>query len=94
MTRNIRPLGNKILVGACFTPERSTGRVVIPDNAKWQHENDRVFWAIEVGAGCKHVKKGDRVVCSFGHGAVDPITDDPQKRGFITEDQVIGFLVG
>jgi co-chaperonin GroES (HSP10) len=94
MTKNIRPLGNKLLVGAYFVPEQRRGTIVIPDANRWQHELDRVFWVIAVGPGCKHVKVGDRVICAFGHSSVTPIVDDPQKRGFITEDQVIGFLEG
>lgn len=88
----IKPFGNRMLVGAFFMPERRQGGVVVPDKSRWQNENDRVFWVIAVGKKCKHCKVGDRVVCVLEHNNVEPIVGDPENRGFISENQVIGFL--
>lgn len=74
-------------------PEQNRNGVVVPDDSKWMHENDRAFWVIEAGPLCRHAKKGDIVLCDFNHQGVEPIVGDVEKRGFISEDHVIGFLV-
>lgn len=91
--RTIKPVSDRILVGPDRSVQRHHGKIEIPNTAKWQGEGDHVFWVIAVGPKVTDIKPGDRVICPFDHAGLVPVhADDPQKRGFIRQEQVIALM--
>jgi chaperonin GroES len=97
MTKNIRPLGNRILVKRSQVTT-SKGGILLPDSAQEKPKQGEV---LAVGPGKSneegtllpmHVKVGDRVLFS-SYAGLEVKTDEPFEECLIlSEEEVLGVL--
>ena len=91
--RTIKPLGDRLLVAPSRNNKNPSGKIQIPDVAKWEGECDHEFWVIAVGPKVRDIQPRDRVICAFDHDGLEPVySGDPQRRGFIRQSQVVAVF--
>jgi len=98
--KNIKPLGNRVLVKRSKTSQ-SKGGILLPDSAK---EKPREGEVIAVGPGrvndegkkeSMHVKEGDRVLFSAYAGTevkLSPTASDNEELLIMSEEDLLGIL--
>lgn len=96
MSRNVRPLNDRILVERIEAQNKTAGGILIPDNAKEKPAEGRV---VAVGNGAilesgsrrpLNVKVGDRVL--FGKWSGTEVKVDGDERLLVKEDEVLAVL--
>ncbi len=96
MSKNITPIGDRILVKRIDDKEQVKGGIILPDSAKEKPQEAEV---IALGTGRKEeggktvpfeVKKGDRVLISKYGGT--EIKIDDQDLVLLREDDVLAVL--
>jgi len=91
----IKPLGDKILVRALESEEKTKSGIILPDSAKVKPQ---VFEVIEIGSGKivdgkkipLDVKVGDRVAFESYHGHDIKIEGDEYK--LIKEEDILAII--
>jgi len=96
MTKNIRPLNDRILIQRLIAEEKSAGGIFIPDSAKEKPVEGKV---IAVGKGKVldngtikplEIKSGDRVL--FGKWSGNEVKIEGVEHLLIREDEVLGVF--
>jgi len=97
MTKNIRPLGNRVLVRRCKA-QASKGGILLPDSAQEKPKEGEI---LAVGPGKREedghlttmtLKVGDRILFS-SYAGTEVKTDDVDTEYLImSEDDVLGVL--
>ncbi|MFQ5822950.1 MAG: co-chaperone GroES [bacterium] len=96
MIKEIKPLGNRILVKRLEKEEQKAGNIVIPDTAKEKPQKGEV---IAVGTGKidksgkripLSVKKGDKVL--FGKYAGDEWKMGDEEYLFLSDDEILAII--
>ncbi len=96
MAQKIKPMGQRVLVQRLEAEERSSGGIVLPDNAKEKPQEAEV---IELGTGGKDedgkpieftVKKGDIVLISK-YGGTD-VKVNGKDLLIISENDILGII--
>lgn len=96
--KQVRPLGDKVIVEVDESPETTKGGIIIPDNAKEPLTRGVVIAAGKGKVVDGHfrevtVKKGDRVL--FGKYSGNDIENEERKPyKIMTEDELLGVIEG
>lgn len=94
--KNIKPVGDKLLIERLEAEETTPGGIVIPDSAKEKPKQGKV---IALGSGRKspggkcvdfQVKKGDIVV--FASYAGTDVTVDDKEYIIMSEDDILAIV--
>ncbi|NNE79147.1 MAG: co-chaperone GroES [Silicimonas sp.] len=90
------PLHDRVVVRRVESDEKTTGGLIIPDNAKEKPAEGKV---VSVGAGAKDedgeriamdVKKGDKIL--FGKWSGTEITLDGEELLIMKESDILGII--
>ena len=96
MTRNVKPLDDRVLVKPLEAEEKTSGGIVIPDTAKEKPQRGKV---VAVGPGKLldsgeraplAVKKGDLVL--FGKYSGTEIKIDGDEHSIMRENEILAIL--
>lgn len=96
MARNIRPLGDRIVIRRLSEEEKTAGGIIIPDTAKEKPQEGEVI-AVGNGKildnGSLHkpdVKKGDKIL--FSKYAGTEVRVDGDDLLVVREDDILGVV--
>jgi chaperonin GroES len=96
MKREIKPLGDRILVKRLEKEEKKEGGIIIPDSAKEKPQEGEVV-AVGTGKPDKSgkkiplaVKQGDKVL--FGRYAGDEWEMGDEDYLFLSEDEILAII--
>jgi chaperonin GroES len=97
MSKNIKPLGNRVLIKRTKAPT-TKGGILLPESA---HEKQKEGVVLAVGPGkvdeqgkneSMHVKIGDRILFSTYSGTEVKNADSDDELLILSQDDILGVL--